>query len=208
MRGIIEFIKTTAIGGFLVIVPIAVILFVMAQLFYGLYALAGDVTSTLGIEIDDALIMMMIAALVLVAICFVTGLVVQTQLGAALKRWFAAKVGRRIPMFNAISNIAKRFVGVEGTHFAPIEIDLYDSDARAIGFLIEALPDNRCAVFVPSAPVATVGNVLIVARNKVTPIEASMADAVTVITQWGVDARDLFGGDRMTGPDGDSKQGP
>lgn len=208
MKGIIGFIKTTAIGGLLVIVPIAVILFVIGQVFLGLYSLAMDVTSTIGIEIDDALIMMTIAALVLIAICFFTGLLLQTQLGAALKRWFATNVGRRIPMFNAISSITRRFAGVEGTHFAPVEIDLYNSDARAMGFLIEAVPENRCAVFVPSAPVATVGNIFIVAQNKVTPIEASMADAVTVITQWGVDARDLYDGDIETGPDGDSKRVP
>ena len=36
-------------------------------------------------------------------------------------------------------------------------------------------------------------------------IEASMTDTVTVITQWGVDASDLYGGNPATGPDSNLK---
>ncbi len=200
MGRFINFIKTTAIGGLLVIVPVAIILFVLGQLFYGLYSLAQDITSTLGINIDDAIIMVGIALAALVGLCFLTGLLVRTRLGAAFGSWFRTNIGSRIPMFNAIANITRRFAGVEGVNFAPVEIDLYDSDARAMGFLIEELPDHRCMVYVPTAPVATVGNLFVIARDKVTPIAASMADTVAVITQWGVDSADLYDGDMGTGP--------
>lgn len=204
MNSIVKFIKTTAIGGLLVIVPIAVVLFVLGELFFGLYSLAEDITGKLGIEINDAVIMVGIALLALIGLCFVTGLLVQTRVGVALKNWFYHHVGRRIPMFNAISSITKRFAGVEGLHFAPVEVDLYNTDARAMGFLVEALPSGRCAVFVPSAPVATVGSIYIVSRQKVTPIEASMTEAIAVITQWGVDAGDLYDGNREAGFGSDS----
>ena len=204
MTRFISFIKTTAIGGLLVIVPIAIILAVLAQIFFGLYTLAGDVTEALKIEIDDAVVMVGIAALALIGLCFATGLLVQTRLGTVLKDWFYRNLGRRIPMFGAISNITRRFVGMESMTFAPVEIDLYDSDARALGFLIETLPNQRCAVFVPSAPVATVGNLYVIAGDKVTPIEASMADTVSVITHWGVDAGDLYREDKEAGAGDDS----
>jgi uncharacterized membrane protein len=48
-------------------------------------------------------------------------------------------------------------------------------------------------VFVPSAPVATVGNIYVVKRNKTTSINASVTDTLTAITQWGVDAGNLYG---------------
>ena len=102
-------------------------------------------------------------------------------------------------MYNAIANLAQRFAGVEGSQFTPVEVDLYDSASRVIGFLVETLPDGRCAVFVPSAPMATVGNVYLVPREKVVRLDATMADTVSVVTQWGVDAETLFG---ETAPDG------
>lgn len=197
MKRIFEFIKTTAIGGLLVIVPIAIILFVVGELFLGLTVVAREVVGWLGVGVDDAIVMFAIAALVLVLLCFLTGLLVQTRLGSAVKGWLSRHVARRIPMYNAISSLTKRFAGVEGLQFAPIEVELFGSGARALGFLIEALPDDRSAVFVPSAPVATVGNIYIVNNDRVFPVDASVTDTVTVITQWGVDARDLYEGRKV-----------
>lgn len=192
MRKVINFIKTTVIGGLLIIVPIAIVLYVLGQLFYGLYSLAESTMSEVNIEIDDALIMTGIAALALIGLCFLTGLVVRTRFGVVSKRWLNRHIGKRIPMYNALASLTRRFAGREGSEFAPVEVDLYGSSARAIGFRVENLPEQRCVVFVPSAPVATVGNIYVVHRNKITSINASVTDTLTAITQWGVDANNLY----------------
>ncbi|MCH9696293.1 MAG: DUF502 domain-containing protein [Gammaproteobacteria bacterium] len=204
MSRFLNFIKTTAIGGLLVIVPLAIILFVLGQVLYALYGLSEKIISELGIEVSYALTVLGIAVLALVGLCFFTGLLVRTRFGLAFKHWFNRTVGKRIPMYRALSNLTKRFAGVDGNDFAPVEIDLYGSDARAIGFLIESLPDKRCAVFVPSAPVATVGNVYVVAEDKVTRLNASVTDTLTALTQWGVDTRPLYG--LKPGSDDDSDE--
>jgi uncharacterized membrane protein len=95
-------------------------------------------------------------------------------------------------MYNAISSLTKRFAGLEGNKFAPVEVDLHGSTARVIGFLIELLPDDRCAVFIPSAPVATVGNIYVVSQQAITKLDASVTDTLTAISQWGVDTVDLY----------------
>ena len=202
MRRSIDFLKTTALGGLLVIVPIAIIVFVLGQLLLALFALASDVTSWLNIGIDDALVIFGIALLALVGLCFGTGLFVRTRVGSASKHWFGRNVASRIPMYNALANLTRRFAGVDGTQFAPVEVDLYGSGTRAVGFLVEELPESRAAVFVPTAPVATVGNLYIVSRDRIRRIDASMADTVSVITQWGVDSGDLFRDKQAPGPDG------
>ncbi len=194
MSRFIDFLKTTALGGLLVIVPIAIILFVLGQLMLGLLSIANDVLARLGIGINDALVMSMIALLGLVGLCFLTGIVVRTRAGGAIKRWFGRNVAKRIPMYGAIASLAQRFAGIDGEQFSPVEVDLYGSNARALGFLVESLPDGRCTVFVPTAPVATVGNLFVVEQDKVRRIDASVADTVSVITQWGVDAAGLFSG--------------
>ena len=203
MRRSIDFLKTTALGGLLVIVPIAIILFVLGQLLLALFTLASNVTSWLNIGIDDALVIFAIALLALVGLCFVTGLFVRTRVGDASKRWFGRNVARRIPMYNALANLTRRFAGVDGTQFAPVEVDLYGSGTHAMGFLVEELPESRSAVFVPTAPMATVGNLYIVPNARIRRIDASMADAVSVITQWGVDSGNLFGEKQAPGPAGD-----
>jgi len=201
MTRFLNFIKTTALGGLLVIVPIAIVLFVLGQLLSGLFVVAGDLMAWLQIDVDAALVIFGIALLALIGLCFLTGLIVRTRLGKSLKHWFNRHVARRIPMYNAFANLTRRFAGVDSTQFAPVEVDLYGSGAHVMGFHVEDLPDNRCTIFVPTAPVATVGNLYVVTSDRVTRIDASMADTLSVITQWGVDASNLFGGKRQAGPD-------
>ncbi len=202
MSRFINFLKTTALGGLLVIVPIAIVLFVLGQLMLAILSLTNEALAWLGVGINDALLMSAIALLALVGLCFVTGLVIRTRAGDALKHWFARNVASRIPMYGAISNLTRRLAGIDGEEFSPVEVDLYDSDTRAVGFLVESLPDGRCTVFVPTAPVATVGNLFLVAKEKVRRIDASVADTVSVVTQWGVDAALLYGG--KAGPGGEA----
>ena len=190
-----RFIKTTAIGGLLVIVPIAIIAFVLAQIFYALYSLSQSATLELGLQINDALIIIGIATAALIGLCFLTGLIVQTRIGIALRTWMNRNVAKRIPMYNAISSLTKRFAGLDGNKFAPVEVDLYGSGTRVIGFLIELLPNERCTVFVPSAPVATVGNIYVVPRSNAVKLDASVTDTLTAVTQWGVESRGLYPGD-------------
>ncbi len=193
MSRFINFIRTTAVGGLLVIVPIAVVLFVLGQLLLALYSVAQQFFALTGLGIDDALLLSGLALLALVGLCFATGLLVQTRLGGALRGWFGRNVAKRIPMYNAIASLTQRFAGVDGKDFVPVEVDIYASGSRALGFLVESLPDDRCAVFVPTAPVATVGNLYLVPNDRVTRIDGTVTDTVSVITQWGVEAGKLFG---------------
>lgn len=192
MKKVWDFIKTTAVGGLLVIVPISIILFVVAQLFYGLYAVAQQLLADFGIRIDDAISMFLLAAFILIGICFLTGLLVQTRLGDAVRMWMSKNIARRIPMYNAIASLTQRFAGLDGTNFAPVEVDLFGSGTGSIGFLIEVLPDDRCVVFIPSTPVATLGQTYVVGTERITKLDASVADTIASISQWGVDTHLLY----------------
>ncbi len=194
-RRTFRFLKTTAIGGLLVIVPVAVVLFVLGQLLFALYSAGIAVLETgliRGVEAEDALLVLALALASLVGLCFVTGLAVQTRVGAALRGWFGRNVASRIPMYKAITSLTERFAGVDGDDFVPVEVDLYQSAARTLGFLVEKLPDGRCTVFLPSAPVATVGNIVIVPEESVTRIDATVSQAVSALTQWGVESTLLY----------------
>ena len=81
---------------------------------------------------------------------------------------------------------------MDGDEFAPVEIAAYGDDIAVIGFMVERLPDGRCAVFVPTSPVTTVGNVLIVAPEKVRYLDSGISDAITAVSQWGVEAARLY----------------
>ena len=106
MRRVLRFIKTTAIGGLLVIIPVTIILFVLAQIFYGLYSVAAELIGQIPVDLrNEALFVAGITVASIIGLCFLTGLVVQTSVGVALKGWFGRNVANRIPMYNAIANL-------------------------------------------------------------------------------------------------------
>lgn len=194
MKGLIEFIKTTAIGGLVVIIPATIVLLIFGQLVLAVYGVGLQLAEVLPPAVREyTTVILLLAVVVIVASCFVTGLLLKTSAGLAIKQLFAKHVAGRIPMYSAISSLTQRFIGVEGEQFAPIEIDLYGAGSRALGFLVEDLPDGRCAVFVPSVPVATVGRVYLVPRDSVHMLETSTSNALTVISQWGVDSATMYG---------------
>ncbi len=195
LRKSLNFIRTTAIGGLLVIVPISVVLFVLGQLVYTLYDIGLTIVADERVPdiIQENPIVVLVSAFgSILGVCFFTGLVVRTRIGNALKNWFNTRVAGRIPMYKALSSLTERFAGVEGRQFTPVEVDVYGTGAASIGFLIENLPDDRVTIFVPTAPMATVGNLFVVPESRVTALPASVNQTIGAITQWGVDSRSLF----------------
>jgi uncharacterized membrane protein len=58
---------------------------------------------------------------------------------------------------------------------------------------MEENDNGSVTVFVPSTPTITIGSIYIVDSSRVTPIEASMIDVVTCISQWGIGSRKIIG---------------
>ncbi len=195
MKSTLKFIKTTAIGGLLVILPLVVILFVVGQVLFAIYS-----TSYAIVEFEhmpafiknNPLLVVAGAFGMIVGACFVTGLLVQTSLGQYLKRNFKEKVIDRIPVIRAVTKITERFAGVDGDEFVPVEVSAFGDGIAVIGLLVEHLPDGRCAVFVPTSPVTTVGNVLIVPPDRLRHLDAGISDAISAISQWGVDTVRIY----------------
>jgi len=193
MKIILEFLKTTVVGGLLVIIPLMILYFIFGELVDLLVQLTEPITKELPFT---ALVNVIIATLIAIAatvmFCFLTGLLVRTSWGGAIKNWIENKFLSRMPLYTMIKNLTGRFVGRTGEQFAPAEIDLYGSDSRLLGLIVEALPDGRLAVFIPSAPAATVGLVHILPQERVQKLEVPLGSVVNSITQWGVGTSAIY----------------
>ena len=204
MKKIIEFIKTTALGGLVLIVPIAVIAVALGYLISMLVSVNNAMSKYLPYEIfGNPAVVMAAAVCTIVLICFLAGLILQTGLGERAAGWLDKLLTDYIPMYGMIKSLTRKFTGNEALAFTPAEVDLYGSDARMIAFVIEKLPDERFAVFVPSAPALTVGNVFILPATSVTLLDKSAKLAIDAVTQWGSGASLLYTDDT----DGNTKAG-
>lgn len=195
-------LKTTVLGAVLVVVPIGIIGFALWQVVSIVRAAVLPIVEALPFASKfTSAAVVAIALLLVVLLCFLTGVVVRTRWGAAVRGWIERCLFERIPGYSMIRTLIHQYLGHEDQRkFRPVLIDLYGSDSRAIGFEIEELGDGTVAVFLPSVPAATLGQVQIVPEARITPMKATMHATLEALTMFGVGSSKLVDGDPETNP--------
>ena len=161
MRTLAEFTKTTLIGGVLIILPIYVAVLLLAKAVKGLLALLTPVAEQLpaGVEFRQAA-----AILLLIAVCFVVGLVVRTGPGLRAKNAFEQAVLEKLPGYSFLRGFAKRLTGRSEEHtLEPALVEIEDALVPAL--IVEKLEDGSYTVLVPSAPTPMAGGVHLACRQ-------------------------------------------
>jgi len=184
MKSLAELIKTTLIGGLLVVLPIYLSVLLLAKTVAGLLSLLSPVTAAIP---ADARFRQVIAILIMIAICLVVGLLVRTTLGRRVKTAFERSVLEKIPGYTLVRGLTKRVSGDQSdVAFRPALVEL--EDALSPAFIIEELEDGRYTVLVPSVPTPAAGALFILPRERVHPVDVPFTQAVKVISKWGVGA--------------------
>jgi len=187
MNKIAEFTKTTLIGGLLVILPIYVCILLVAKSLSVAIALVSPITN----QIPAALqFRQLIAFLVVIAACFLAGLVLRTGVGLRAKTALERNLLERIPGYSLIRGLAGRVAGrQEDETFAVALVEI--EDALVPAFIVEEHDDGAFTVFVPSVPTPAAGAVYILPKERVHLVDVPFTKAVSVISKWGSGARDL-----------------
>ena len=193
MLKILRFFKTTVIGGLVVIVPLAIIAFVVGDAVNGLITLTKPITQGLPFDpFTNAAIALLLIIAIIVAVCFSAGFLLSTLWGSAIKSWLEKTLFERIPMYTTLRGLTQKFAGIENADFPVVEVDLYQSESRVLGVLVDILPDHRRVVYIPSSPIVTVGQLHILPESCVTETKLSLSETIGCVSQMGIEARNLY----------------
>ena len=88
---------------------------------------------------------------------FISGLILKTYLGNSFKNWLENKVFGNIPFYNTLKSATNQFTGIEEANYPVVEVDLYGNNVKSLGLMTETLTDERCVVYLPYAPIMTIG---------------------------------------------------
>jgi uncharacterized membrane protein len=181
--------RTNVIYGVLVLVPLAVIILLLAEIVEILENLAEPLQLQSATGVIGAIIL---ALLLVLSICFIAGAIVRTRLGTWSFERFERKILFQIPGFKIISNALKGFAE-ERTAYSAALVQLYGPGTGVLGFVMEENDNGSLTVFVPSVPTLTVGSLHVVDRERVTLLEAGSIDVTNCISQWGIGSRKILG---------------
>jgi uncharacterized membrane protein len=184
MKTLAEFTKTTLIGGLLVILPIYIAVLLLAKTIKALLALLEPVTAQVPACVEFRQI---VAILLLVAICFVVGLVVRTGPGLRAKNAFELAVLEKLPGYTFVRGLAKRLAGHSDERtLEPALVEIEDALVPAL--IVEELDDGSYTVLVPSAPTPMAGSIYILPRDRVHSVNIPFTTAMAVFSKWGTGA--------------------
>ena len=193
MKKMLEFVKTTILGGLVAIVPLAVLLVALGMALKVLIDIATVLKDVLPFApLVNTAIVFGVAVIALVVICFGAGLMVKTAFGHAFVERVHTFFSKHMPLYKTVREITRNAAGMQGREFDLALIDLHGSPSRVLGTVMEELPDNRVAVYVPMSPTLGVGQVYVLPAANVERMDVPIADFAGAITQWGVGTEKLF----------------
>jgi uncharacterized membrane protein len=177
---------TTLIGGVVFLLPLIVVLYVLGQ---GLALAAHAVQPLVGLLPDKSvggITFASVAALaLLLLLCFGAGLLARAAAGQAFSARFEDKLQTLYPRYSVIKAMSQGLHGALGKKLLKPVLATFD-DNQVVGFDIERLDDGRVVLYVPGAPDAWSGSVLLVAPQRVQPLDIDAGDLAKALQGLGL----------------------
>ena len=193
MKNILGTMRAKFVDGFFILLPVLLAYLMLGQLFDGLMALTQPIVDVLPTSLfSDLWTHRLVAAVVLVVLFVVVGLMANTALAGRIGNWFERAVLNRFPPYRVLKNLARWIAGknVPGQlHPALLHVT---PDIRILVAIVEELPGGDLTVFVPLTPTPGVGMLQIVSGTKVQKLECRMTDALGWNLNWGMGTEALF----------------
>lgn len=192
-----DYINTTLIGGFLVILPLAILLIVFNWIFGFILNIIDPITKllTFGGSVDRFLASIL-SIIIILLICFGVGFFIRTRAGHYLYLRIERRILRRIPFYKAISETVKQFSDREKMPFSKVVLaDIYGNDTRMTGFITDEHENGDFTIFVPTGPNPTNGFIFHVKADQIQEINVSVEEAMKSIIGVGTGSKKLINPD-------------
>ena len=196
MKNILEFIKTSLIGGLFVLLPLILLYLLLDEMLQLVVMLATPIADLFPEGTFERInAPVLIGLILIVGASFIFGLALRFMTLRRLGLWIEEKVLGRLPLYSAVKSLSRGLIGAkEDAAFRPAILTSSD-DEKEIIYVIEELGDGQTTVLIPWAPASFAGSVKIVSSERIELLDASLGDTSRVLGHWGMGARELLGKD-------------
>lgn len=187
MKRLVNFVKTTLLGGAIVILPAALMLFLLQWIFSLITAALSPITDVLINQYKmPHFIAGFLSVSVILVLCFVVGMVVKTRLGKWLYDRLEIFFLHRVPGYLMIKDTVGLFFNSKKSPFSSVAlVRIYGNDTLMSAFVTDEHDNGMTTVFVPTGPNPTSGNIFHLKSENVFPLNISVEDAMRSIIGCG-----------------------
>jgi len=189
------FLKTSLLGGVVVILPVAILASVTLWVFRFVTGIIEPLTrllikdSQLNEFAADAIVIVLI-----VASCFFVGVLVRTRLGGFFYRLLETRILKLAPGYSMIKETVMQLFGSrKDSPFSSVAVArIFGNETRVTAFITDTHADGSYTLFVPTGPNPTSGLIYHVAGQYVQPVNVSVQDAMRSIISCGAGSARLL----------------
>ena len=187
MKQKLLFLASSALAGFLIVVPIYLAILLLLKAMKSVVGLIRPLAMLLPESVPAETFLSLLLVLVF---CLLIGIAVRTRLGGVLRERMEHTLFERIPGYALLRSLTQQLAGSSRENvWKPA---FFESDEGLLpAFIIEEFEDGRYTVFVPSIPTPLAGAVYVCDRKRVHPLDVPFTDALRAISKWGSGSKEL-----------------
>jgi len=194
MKQLLEFLKTTALGGVFILLPLVLFYLLLSELLQVVVALATPIADLFPKGTFDQVKMPVVIGIILiVGASFLFGLALRSASLRRLGLWIERTLLDRLPLYDAVKRMGRGLVGAQEEGAFRSGVFSSSNGEKEIVYVIEDHGDGQMTILFPFAPASFAGSVKIVSADRIEILKTSFGDASRVIAHWGVGARELLG---------------
>lgn len=183
----IGFLKTTAIGGLLFLLPLIVLGALIGQVAPIVLTVAETLGEYIPVKTPSGIAFLLALSIVIVLfLCFVAGLLARWSLGQRITAAFEKNLLLLFPRYAILKDQMADTIGGEQTKPQMKPVLVRFDDSWRIGFETERGEDaQRVTVYLPGSPDPWAGKVVLLEPNRVESLAAEFGDTVATCEQLG-----------------------
>ena len=190
-----SFLKTSLLGGVVVILPIAILVSVTLWLFNLISGLIEPFTRFLikDSQLNEYVAEFIVISLIL-ATCFSVGVLVRTRLGGFLYRIIESRILKLAPGYSMIKETVSQIFGSKDkSPFSSVALaQIFCNETQVTCFITDKHENGMYTLFVPTGPNPTSGLIYHLDEKYVHPVDIPVQDAMRSIISCGAGTAKLL----------------
>jgi len=193
MKNLFELAKSTALGGFFVLLPILILLLLLEEVFGLVVAMATPIADLFPQGMFDNLSLpTVVAVILLLGLSTLIGIAMRLPGAQGLGEWLEHRVLGKLPAYKAIRSVTRSLSGSDtAQNFKPV-LFAADDGGRQIAYLVEQHGNGLATIMLPVAPTPFAGKIRVVSMDRLEALNASLADVTASLSHWGVGVRQMM----------------
>ena len=194
MKRLLDILKTTALGGIGILLPLLLLCLLIREIFEFVVALADPITLLFPEGMLERLnAPELIAVLLILGVSFLFGIAARTAMGKRLGHSVNRRFMKRLPLYQFVKNLSGAIMpDRQGQGFKPGLLKSADGSKEPV-YVIEEQDNGDFTVLVPWVPMAFTGSLKIVPSERIELLDITLMEFSRILSQLGMGVEDLLG---------------